>query len=221
MNEVQVNKSKNQEISSCIDNIEKHRLQKDVIRLRKTMCITLICFLFCIVILIGGILANSLLIISESVYIFSYFSELFISLLAVGVGNKPSTKVFTFGYQRAEVIVKLVSVISIWLISAFIIKEDLDRINIQSSIDPKIMLFTSIFGFFCNLILIYLLKDINCKYSQEKHYEQDHIHCTNPVNNNKNEQKLCIKDKNEISLTMNSCNEKNKEKRIYLLIYRR
>jgi len=215
MNEVEENKQKKEEITSCISNIEKHRHQKDTTRLRKIICITVICLLLLIIILIGGILANSLVIMSESAYIFSYFSGLFISLIAVSVGKKPSTKVFTFGYQRAEIIGKLISIISIWLLSAFIIKEGIDRISNPTPVDAKIMFFTSIFGLVCNLIMINLLQDINNEYSQEKRNSQEHKNCTNHDSKNNNEQTLNNNGKTEFSLTVNSYHEINKVKRKY------
>jgi cation diffusion facilitator family transporter len=215
MNEVEENKQKKEEITLCISNIEKHRHQKDSIRLRKIICVTVICLLFLIVILIGGILANSLVIMSDSTYIFSYLSGLFISLIAVSVGKKPSTKVFTFGYQRAETIGKLISVISIWLFSAFIVKEGIDRINNPTPVDAKIMLFTSIFGLVCNLVMINLLQDINIENSHGRQYYDEYMNFTNQESNN--EQTLLNKGKTESYSTVTTYNENNKVKSKNLL----
>jgi Co/Zn/Cd efflux system component len=44
--------------------------------------------------------------------------------------------------------------ICIWVITAFIAKEAFERINTPGVIDEKIMLYTSIFGLLCNIIMI-------------------------------------------------------------------
>lgn len=218
MNEVEENLIQREEISLCINKIEKHRLNKQAIIFKKIVCITLLSFLFMIIMLIGGVLANSLVIISESAYIFSNFSGLTISLIAISSGNKPSTKIFTYGFHRTEVISKLISIISIWLISAFIIKDALDRINNPGILDAKIMLFISILGFIFGLLVFNILQNSYPEYSNDIQNNEYQINCKNPDEKNMNEELNNNKEIGEISITVNNKTEGHKIKSNIILI---
>ena len=125
--------------------------------LKKMIYTTLICILFIIAELVGGILANSLAIISDAAHLFSDLSGFFISIIAMIIGKKTSNSKYTFGYYRAEVIGALISVITIWILTGFLLKESYDRLINPSVIDAKIMLITAIVGLICNLSMISVL----------------------------------------------------------------
>jgi len=135
--------------------------------------------------IIGGILANSLAIITDAAHLFSDISGFLISIFAICIGKKQSNKVFTFGYHRAEVIGALLSVISIWILTALLIKESIDRLTNPSPIDSKIMLFTAIFGLICNLFMMNILHSDgleghshhhNCNHSHGNGHGDSHSH---------------------------------------------
>ena len=157
--------NKNEDNEECkhesIKKIEKAKQNKENLALKKMVIVSLICILFMMAEIIGGLLANSLAIITDAAHLFSDLSGFLISIFAIMIGQKPANKIFTFGYHRAEVLGALTSVITIWILTCFLLKEAIDRIANPIPIDAKIMLITSIFGLFCNLVMMEVLHSVN------------------------------------------------------------
>lgn len=157
--------NKNEDNEECkhesIKKIEKAKQNKENLALKKMVIVSLICILFMMAEIIGGLLANSLAIITDAAHLFSDLSGFLISIFAIMIGQKPANKIFTFGYHRAEVLGALTSVITIWILTCFLLKEAIDRIANPTPIDAKIMLITSIFGLFCNLVMMEVLHSVN------------------------------------------------------------
>lgn len=61
--------------------------------------------------IIGGLLANSVALISDAVHNFSDFTAIFISYIAFRIGQKGATVFNTFGYRRAEIMAALINVL--------------------------------------------------------------------------------------------------------------
>ncbi|MFZ5569653.1 MAG: cation diffusion facilitator family transporter [Thermodesulfobacteriota bacterium] len=60
---------------------------------------------------IGGLLANSVALISDAVHNFSDFTAILISYMAYRIGRKGATVFNTFGYRRAEILAALINVL--------------------------------------------------------------------------------------------------------------
>ena len=63
----------------------------------------------------------------------------------------------TYGYYRAEIIGAMSSVVLIWGLTIWLLKEAIDRMTNQELVDPKIMLITACLGFGFNLIMMKVL----------------------------------------------------------------
>jgi cation diffusion facilitator family transporter len=61
--------------------------------------------------IIGGLLANSVALISDAVHNFSDFTALLISYIAFRIGRRGATAFNTFGYRRAEIMAALINVL--------------------------------------------------------------------------------------------------------------
>lgn len=126
--------------------------------MRKLVFASIIGFIFLTAEVIGGMLSSSLAIISDAAHMFSDISGFFISIVAVWYGQKPSSKRLGYGYQRAEVIGALGSIMLIWVITVYLVYEATVRIvNREPVQDPLIMLITACFGLFCNLVMAKVL----------------------------------------------------------------
>jgi cation diffusion facilitator family transporter len=125
--------------------------------IKKMLKISFICFLFLIAELIGGVIANSLAILSDAAHLSSDLSGFIISLFSLYIGKKNPNNKYTFGYYRAEVIGALGSVITIWVLTGILLKEAFDRLINPSEINAGVMLITSIFGLICNLAMFKVL----------------------------------------------------------------
>jgi len=182
--------------------------------------------------LIGGILANSLAIMTDAAHLFSDLSAFIISIFAISIGKKPPYKIYSFGYHRAEVFGAMGSIVTIWILTAFLIKEACERIYKPEPIDTKIMLITSIFGLVVNLIMIKVLHSggghSHCghNHAQANNTEENsHCHDQNQssekikmncdeslkkLNNNEN----CKEEKNQGSILNNSHSHYHEEENV-------
>jgi zinc transporter 2 len=132
--------------------------------LGKMYKISIICFIFLLAEIIGGFLANSIAIISDAAHMLSDLLGFIISIVSIKISQKKPSKAYTFGYNRAEVLGALLSIALIWIMTGFLLKEAFNRIVSVNVIDSRIMLFTAIFGLFCNIIMIKILHsdDVCC-----------------------------------------------------------
>ncbi len=76
---------------------------------------------FVIVEVIGGYIANSVAIYSDAAHLLTDIAGFGIALLAVIASKAPGTKHLTFGLARAEVFGALGSIVSLWVITAFLL----------------------------------------------------------------------------------------------------
>jgi zinc transporter 2 len=125
--------------------------------IRKMLMVSGICLLFLIVELIGGIIANSLAIISDAAHLFSDLSGFMISIIALWIGQKKANSKYTFGYYRAEVIGALISVITIWILTFMLVQEAIERLIQPTKINAPVMLLTAVFGLVCNIAMMKVL----------------------------------------------------------------
>jgi len=106
----------------------------------------------------GGLMANSLAILTDAAHMFSDFCGFFISIASIKIAKRPSTKTHSYGYHRAEIIGALVSVVLIWGLTLWLVVEAVDRIQNQDfEINQDFMLYTSIFGLISNLLMMKVL----------------------------------------------------------------
>src|SRR3954467_13748960 len=82
--------------------------------LRRALLVTAI---FLIVELVGGLLANSLALISDAGHMLTDVGALSLSLFAYWMSRKPSTPMMSFGYHRAEILGALISGLVIWMLA--------------------------------------------------------------------------------------------------------
>lgn len=94
-------------------------------RLLVTMAINLV---IPVLQVIGGIMANSVALVSDAVHNFSDFAAIIISYVSLRIGRKGASVQHTFGYQRAELIGALLNVVILTCAVAFILYEALIRL---------------------------------------------------------------------------------------------
>ncbi len=85
-------------------------------------------FIIPVVQIIGGIMANSIALISDAVHNFSDFVALLISYIALRIGSKGASIRHTFGFQRAEILGALLNVAILFCAVIFIVYEAFGRL---------------------------------------------------------------------------------------------
>ncbi|CAH8509133.1 unnamed protein product [Schistosoma turkestanicum] len=127
---------------------------------RKLILASGLCLFFMTGEIIGGALAHSLAIMTDAAHLLTDFASFLISLLALFLASKPSTKRMSFGWYRAEVVGALASVLLIWLVTGILVYLAVMRIiHSNYEINGKIMLITSATGVGVNIIMLFTLHD--------------------------------------------------------------
>lgn len=106
---------------------------------------------------IGGILSNSLALISDAVHNLSDTMAIVISYLAMLVGKKDSTSKNTFGFKRIEILAALFNAVVLIAISVYLFYEAYKRFISPEPIQGKIMFIVASVGLLGNLISVLLL----------------------------------------------------------------
>lgn len=106
---------------------------------------------------VGGILSNSLALLSDAVHNLNDTISLAISLVARKVSKKDVTKEKTYGYKRAEIIGAFINLITLVIVALFLIKEGFERFFDPQPIDGFTMFWVAIVGLLGNFITAALL----------------------------------------------------------------
>lgn len=112
---------------------------------------------FMVVEVIGGIVTNSLALLSDAGHMLSDAAALGLSLFAILLGEKKATLQKTFGYRRFEIIAAALNGITLILISAYIFYEAFRRFQNPPEIQSLGMLTISVIGLLVNIGAAFIL----------------------------------------------------------------
>ncbi|WNB17854.1 cation diffusion facilitator family transporter [Marivirga arenosa] len=85
--------------------------------------------------IIGGIVGNSMALISDAMHNFSDVAALILSLVAIILASKEATYSKSFGYKRAEVLAAFVNSAVIIAVAIYIIVESIQRLQVAQSLE--------------------------------------------------------------------------------------
>ena len=106
---------------------------------------------------VGGILSNSLALLSDAVHNLNDTASLGISLVARKISKKGANQRKTFGYKRAEIIGAFINLITLVIVALFLVKEGFERFFDPQEIDGYTMFYVAIVGLLGNVITAALL----------------------------------------------------------------
>uniref|UniRef100_G1PST2 Solute carrier family 30 member 2 n=1 Tax=Myotis lucifugus TaxID=59463 RepID=G1PST2_MYOLU len=113
-----------------------------------------ICLVFMIGEVVGGYLAHSLAIMTDAAHLLTDFASMLISLFSLWMSSRPATKTMNFGWQRAEILGALLSVLSIWVVTGVLVYLAAERlISGNYEIEGKTMLITAGCAVAVNIIM--------------------------------------------------------------------
>ncbi|SDM87400.1 cobalt-zinc-cadmium efflux system protein [Psychrobacillus sp. OK028] len=125
---------------------------------KKTLWITLILTLFfTIVEIVGGLLSNSLALLSDSAHMMSDVLALGLSMLAIYLATKNSNNKYTFGYLRFEILASFLNGLALAVIAIGIFIEGIKRIINPQEVNLPLMLTIASVGLMVNIILTIVL----------------------------------------------------------------
>jgi cobalt-zinc-cadmium efflux system protein len=107
---------------------------------------------------IGGILSNSISLVSDAVHMFTDVMAIGLSLFAITMAAKSHSGAMTFGYHRAEVLAALANGVLLAAISVWVLYEAALRVMSPRIIEPPLMLAVAGVGLAANILVMLLLK---------------------------------------------------------------
>lgn len=113
---------------------------------------------FTIIEIVGGILTNSVAILSDAVHDLGDSISLFFSMMMERVSKKPGNKNLTFGYKRYSILGAIFSATVLIIGSTFIIYNAVSRIFTVEEVHAEGMLYMAIAGIAFNGIAVLRLK---------------------------------------------------------------
>lgn len=131
---------------------------KEQHRSKKTLWITLyLTLFFTIVEIVGGLISNSLALLSDSAHMISDVVALALSMAAIYMATREPTKRYTFGFLRFEIIASLLNGLALCIIALGIFYEGIKRFVEPQVLDFKIMLIIASIGLIVNIVLTIVL----------------------------------------------------------------
>ena len=113
--------------------------------------------LMMVVELVGGLLSNSLALISDAGHMFTHFFALALSLSAIVVACRPSTDERTYGFYRAEILAAFINGLVLMGATLYIVYEAVMRLLTPKTISTTEMLWVALAGLVVNLVSAGLL----------------------------------------------------------------
>ncbi len=112
---------------------------------------------FFIIELVGGILTNSLALLTDAWHMLNDVFALSFGLVAAWLALRPPTVKRTYGYYRAEILAAFLNGIFLWVIVVFIFYEAIQRIQQPSEVQSLRMLIIAISGLAANGLSAFVL----------------------------------------------------------------
>ncbi|XP_007178741.1 proton-coupled zinc antiporter SLC30A2 isoform X2 [Balaenoptera acutorostrata] len=132
------------------------------------------CLSFMIGEVIGGYLAHSLAIMTDAAHLLTDFASMLISLFSLWMASRPATKTMNFGWQRAEILGALLSVLSIWVVTGVLVYLAVERlISGDYEIEEGTMLITSGCAVVVNVIMGLILHQSGHGHSHGHEHSHD------------------------------------------------
>jgi cobalt-zinc-cadmium efflux system protein len=110
---------------------------------------------------IGGLLTNSLALISDAGHMLTHLFALAMALIAVRIAARPTDEVRTFGYYRAEILAALFNALTIILIVAYIFYGAVRQLMTPEPIRAREMFIIAALGLAANLAGAFILHGVS------------------------------------------------------------
>ncbi len=108
--------------------------------------------------IVGGLLSNSLALLSDAGHVFADIVALSLSWYGVRQAERPAGSRMTFGYHRVGVIIAVVNAVSIFAISGVIFYEAYRRWQQPPEVNSPVMLAAALVGLSVNIFVAFWLR---------------------------------------------------------------
>lgn len=100
----------------------------------------------------GGLITNSLALLSDSGHMLSDASSLFLSLIAIWFASRPASPTKTYGFYRFEILAALFNAVTLFIIAGFIVYEAYERFFEPPTVASGTMMLIAGVGLLANLL---------------------------------------------------------------------
>jgi len=161
--------------------------------LRRLKIASLLCCTFFLVEITGGLLSGSLAILSDAAHLFADLAAFVVAIAASHLASLPPSSAFTFGFKRTEALAALFSMVSLAIVSMFLVVEGFRRLypfavswitgeaaHIDESldVDGRLMSLVAFIGVVVNVVLAFVLGEHHVHLPGGDHghsHEHDHL----------------------------------------------
>ena len=174
----------------CSANLDQAGSSKTDDTLRRLKAASILCLLFIIVEVVGGLLSASLAVLSDAAHLFADLASFIVAIIAARLAQVPPNTSNTFGYHRAEVLAALYSMSCLWVVSLFLAIEAIRRGYVfltdedAAVVDGKIMSITAAIGVVVNISLAFILGGDHHHHGHSHDHSHDHGHSSSHLNHN-------------------------------------
>lgn len=126
---------------------------------KRLWIVLLLTGVFLVVEVIGGLLTNSLALLSDAAHMFTDVMALVIAIVAIRLGKRPSDRKRTFGYYRFEILAAALNAAVLFLVAFYILYEAYQRFISPPEVQALTMLGIAVAGLVVNFIGMRLLRD--------------------------------------------------------------
>ncbi|AHC38892.1 cation diffusion facilitator family transporter [Ehrlichia muris] len=106
---------------------------------------------------VGGIISNSLALLSDAGHMFTDFISLLLSWLAYKVAMRKSDSCRSYGYHRFQVVAAFINGLTLFGIAILIILESIKRFFSPEKVCWEIMISVAVLGLIANVVSFFLL----------------------------------------------------------------
>lgn len=106
---------------------------------------------------VGGLITNSLALLSDAGHMLSDASSLLLSLAAVWFAARPATRTKTYGFYRVEILAALLNGLTLFIVAGWIIAEAYERFLEPAAVASGTMMLIAAIGLLANLISAWVL----------------------------------------------------------------
>lgn len=125
---------------------------------KRLLYVTVLNFAITFVQIVGGLISNSLSLISDAIHNLGDATSILLAYIAQKIGRKKSSLKKTFGFKRAEILTALFNAVVLIGICLFLLFEAVERFRNPQPIKGLIMFIVATFGLLANLISVLILK---------------------------------------------------------------
>ena len=137
---------------------KNHLSSGDSITSSKLRFAALLTSLILVAEVVGGLLSNSLALLSDAGHVFMDFVSLVLALFALYLAGRPVTEERTYGMHRAEVLAALANGLLLLGLSAGILYKSYERLLRPKEVEAPVMMAFAVAGLLGNLVVLLRLR---------------------------------------------------------------